>query len=199
MPSAGQVAQSPLALATLEECLRARRSRRSFCPEPLTDDELARLCWAGQGITGDDGLRTAPSAGAIHPLEMYAVTGQGMFRYEPADDVLVRIVAGDRRPALCAAAYGQDVVGLAAATLVLVAVEGRMEVRYGERTRRYQLIEAGHIAQNVLLAAAASRICAVPVGAFVDDAVRDALDLPGDRAPVYLVALGRDAEASAGR
>lgn len=194
MPSTNLVAQSPLATASLEECLRARRSGRSFCPEPLTEAELARLCWAGQGITGPEGLRTAPSAGGIHPLEVYVVAVTGMYRYDAEADTLVRMTPADRRPALCAAAYSQDVIGLAAATLVLTAIEGRMEARYGERTRRYQLIEAGHVAQNVLLAAVAMGVCAVPVGAFVDDAVRDALDLPADRAPVYLVALGRRRE-----
>lgn len=190
MVSGPPVKPSPLALASLEECLLRRRSGRTFCPDPLREDELARLCWAGQGITSPDGGRTAPSAGGIHPLELYAVTQSGVLHYEPGEDRLVPVLPGDRRPALCSAAGGQDVIGLAAATLVLVAAGGVMEPRYGQRSRRYELIEAGHVAQNVLLAAAALGICAVPVGAFDDLAVGEALFLPDDRIPVYLVALG---------
>ncbi len=190
MVSGPAIKPSPLATATLEDCLKHRRSRRSFCPEPLAEDELLRLCWAGQGITSAEGGRTAPSAGGIHPFELYAVTPSGTFRYDPEIERLERIMPGDRRPTLCMAAGSQDVIGLAGAILVLVAAEGRMEPRYGQRSRRYELIEAGHVAQNILLAAAAMGICAVPVGAFDDLAVADALFLAEDHSPIYLVALG---------
>jgi len=190
MVSGPVIAEPSLAAATLEDCLLRRRSRRSFCPEPLTGDELARLCWAAQGTTSEDGGRTAPSAGGIHPLELYAVTPVGVFLYDPLQDCLARVLTGDRRPVLCTAAGSQDVIGLAATTLVLVAIEGMMEPRYGQRSRRYELIEAGHVGQNVLLAAAALDLCAVPVGAFDDAAVADALLLPDGRSPVYLIALG---------
>ena len=101
---------------------------------------------------------------------------------------------GDHRPALCTAAESQDVIGLAAATIVLVAVEGRMDPRYGARSRRYELMESGHVAQNILLAATAMGICATPVGALDDGAVRDVLDLPPSHTPVYLVALGHSSD-----
>ncbi len=191
MPSTGMVAASPLAMVTLEECLRSRRSRRDFCWDPLGVDELRRLCWAGQGVTGPAGLRTAPSAGAIHPLELYVVTPSGISHYDAMRDRLTLLRPGDRRPALCTAAESQDVIGLAPATIVVVAVEGRMEPRYGTRARRYQLIEAGHVAQNVLLAATAMGFCAIPVGALDDLAARDVLELPATHTPLYLVAVGR--------
>ena len=194
MPSAGMVAASSLGLVTLEECLRTRRSRREFCWDPLSEDELLRLCWAGQGITGPGGLRTAPSAGGIHPLELYAVTLSGVLHYEADRDRLAPVLRGDHRPALCTAAESQDVVGLAAATIAIVAVEGRMDPRYGARARRYELMESGHIAQNILLAATAMRICATPVGALDDGAVRDVLELPDSHTPVYLVALGHSSD-----
>ena len=194
MPSAGMVAASSLGLVTLEECLKTRRSRREFCWDPLSDDELLRLCWAGQGITGPGGLRTAPSAGGIHPLELYVVTPAGILHYEADGERLVPVLRGDHRPALCTAAESQDVVGLAAATIVMVAVEGRMDPRYGARSRRYELVESGHVAQNILLAATAMGICATPVGALDDGAVRDVLDLPASHTPVYLVALGHSSD-----
>ncbi len=182
---------SPLALVSLEECLEGRRSRRDFCREPLDEDVLYWLCWAGQGITDREGLRTAPSAGGIHPLELYVVAPSSVFHYDTRGDRLEVVMRGDRRPALCTAAFSQDIVGLSAATIVITAVEGRMDPRYGARARRYELIEAGHVAQNMLLAATALGLCAAPVGELDDVAVRDVLELPEAYLPLYLVAAGR--------
>ncbi len=194
MPSAELVVASTLGVKSLEECLRTRRSCHDFGWDPLTEQELLGLCWAGQGITGPGGQRTAPSAGAVHPLELYVVAGTGIFHYEPEANRLEQVARGDRRPALCAAAQSQDVIGLAPATLVIVAVEGRMDPRYGARSRHYELVETGHVAQNVLLAATAMGICATPVGALDDSAVRDVLDLPPNHTPLYLVAVGHGAD-----
>jgi SagB-type dehydrogenase family enzyme len=191
MPTTEMVAASPLALVSLEDCLRGRRSRRDFCRDSIDTDDLGRLCWAGQGVTGADGLRTAPSAGGVHPLELYVVSPVGVLHYDAPADRLDPVLGGDRRPALCTAALSQDAVGLAAASIVIVAVEGRMDPRYGARARRYELIEVGHVAQNILLAATAMGVCAAPVGALDDVAVRDVLDLPASHLPVYIVAVGR--------
>ncbi len=185
------IVSSPLALVSLEDCLHGRRSRRDFCRETVGEDDLHRLCWAGQGVTDTEGLRTAPSAGGVHPLELYVVASSGIFHYDAPSDVLEAVLRGDRRPALCTAALSQDVVGLAAATIVIVAVQGRMDLRYGARARRYELIEAGHVAQNMLLAATAMGLCAAPVGALDDLATRDVLELPDEYLPLYLVAVGR--------
>lgn len=194
MPSTELVAASTLGVKSLEECLRTRRSCHDFGWDPLTGDELLGLCWAGQGITGPGGQRTAPSAGGVHPLELYVVTAAGILHYEAEANRLESVGRGDRRPALCTAAQSQDVIGLAAATVVIVAVEGRMDPRYGARSRHYELVETGHVAQNVLLAATAMGICATPVGALDDAAVRDVLDLPANHTPLYLVAVGHGAD-----
>jgi len=191
VPSSSMVVASPLALLSLEACLSGRRSRRDFGRDSLGEDDLLRLCWAGQGVTGPDGLRTAPSAGGIHPLELYAVSDAGVLHYDALTHQLRPTLSGDRRPALCAAAMSQDAVGLAAVSIVIVAVEGRMEPRYGARARRYELIEAGHVAQNILLAATAMGVSSVPVGALDDAAVRDVLELPETHAPLYIVSVGR--------
>jgi SagB-type dehydrogenase family enzyme len=188
---------SGLDLVSLETCLRGRRSRRELCRRPLGEEELRTLCWAGQGVTGPGGLRTAPSAGGIHPLELYVVTPTGVLHYEAESDRFERVLRGDRRPELCTAAESQDVVGLAGDTVVVVAVEGRMDRRYGARSRRYELVEAGHVGQNILLAATALHLCASPVGALDDLAVREVLELPADHTPLYLIALGREAAPAA--
>ncbi|MGC8633631.1 MAG: SagB/ThcOx family dehydrogenase [Candidatus Limnocylindrales bacterium] len=197
MPSVEAASIAGLDLVSLGACLRGRRSRRDLCRKPLSEEELRALCWAGQGITGPGGLRTAPSAGGIHPLELYVVTPTGVLHYEAETDRFARVLRGDRRPELCTAAESQDAVGLAGATVVLVAVEGRMDRRYGARSRRYELVEAGHVGQNILLAATAFHLCASPVGALDDLAVRDVLELPPDHTPLYLITLGRETAPAA--
>jgi SagB-type dehydrogenase family enzyme len=177
---------------TLEEVLAQRRSVREFVDTPLTEAELGQLLWAAQGITHPAGLRTVPSAGALYPLEVYAVTRAGVYRYEPEGHRLVVQVEGDVRPALHAAALRQDAVLNAAVVIVITAVYARTVQKYGEeRSPRYVHLEAGHAAQNVLLQAVALGLGAVPIGAFYDEQVQQVLALPSDHAPLYLIPVGR--------
>lgn len=177
---------------SLEEAIAARRSVREFLPDPLKPEELSQLLWAAQGVTSRDGRRTAPSAGALYPLETYVVLPNGCFRYDPARHRLVPVSGEDRRAALCRAALDQPCIAGAPAVIVLAADFERTKAKYG-RTRgpRYVHMEAGHAAQNVLLEATALGLGAVPVGAFDDAGVRAALELPPDREPLYLIPVGR--------
>ena len=182
---------------SLEHALRERRSLREFGKTALTREEISQLLWAAQGITSRDGLRTAPSAGALYPLELYLVAGMvrdldsGIYKYAPGGHKLVKIVAGDRRRELASAAHGQDCVADAAAVLVFAAAERRTTRKYGSRGVRYVHIETGHAAQNVFLQATALGLGAVVVGAFDDDRLRETLKLPEGEAPLYLMPLGR--------
>lgn len=177
---------------SLEEALAARRSVRSFGDAPLTPAEIGQLLWAAQGVTSSEGGRTAPSAGARYPLEVYAVTAAGIDRYLPTEHALERVASGDHRPGLEAAALGQAAVGEAPLVLVITAVPARTAERYGEgRAVRYVDLEAGHAAQNVLLQATALGLGAVPVGAFDDDAVARLLGLRAGESPRYLLPVGR--------
>lgn len=175
---------------SLEEALAARRSIRDFSAEPLDDAELSQLLWATQGVTAERGGRTAPSAGALYPLEIYLVTAQGWFHYAPNGHHLVEVGVGDVRPQLAAAALGQGAVAAAAAVFVVTAVYERTAVKYGARAERYVHLEAGHAAQNLLLQAVADGLAAVPIGAFVDADVQSVLTLPADHEPLYLVPVG---------
>jgi len=178
----------PLAL---EQALARRRSVRAFEERPLTLAEVSQLMWAAQGVTNPGGLRTAPSAGALYPLEVYVATAEGSYRYVPAEHALVAVVSGDRRPALWQAALRQDAVRQAPAVFVIAAVFERTERKYGpERTPRYVHLEAGHAAQNLLLQAVALDLGAVPIGAFDDGGVQAALSLPADHRPLYLIPVG---------
>jgi SagB-type dehydrogenase family enzyme len=176
---------------TLEEALAQRRSVREFSDTPLTLTELGQLLWAAQGMTHPSGLRTAPSAGALYPLEVYAVTRQAAYHYLPRGHQMTMYIQGDVRSALHAAALRQDPVLKAPAVIVIAAVYARTAQKYGEeRSPRYVHLEAGHAAQNVLLQAVALNLGAVPTGAFEDDKVQQALALPSDQQPLYLIPVG---------
>lgn len=182
---------APTGPLSLEEALARRRSVREFDTIPLTMAELGQLLWAAQGITDERGFRTAPSAGALYPLEVYAVTADGIFHYEPPGHRLAQVSAGDARQALQKAALDQKAVGQAPALFVIAAVYGRTARKYGaERSPRYVHLEAGHAAQNLLLEAAALGLGAVPIGAFDDKEVQQALGLPADHEPLYLIPTG---------
>ncbi len=176
---------------SLEEALAGRRSVRAFGDTPLTPAEIGQLLWAAQGVTSTDGKRTAPSAGALYPLEIYAVLPDAVYHYEPKGHTLSVHLAGDRRRALGTAALGQAAASKAPVVIVIAAVNERTARKYGaERTPRYVHLEAGHAAQNVLLQAVALNLGAVPIGAFNDKQVQDALKLPADQQPLYLLPVG---------
>ncbi len=175
---------------TLEEALQKRESYRRFSGDPLSRKELSQVLWAAQGLTRGWGARTAPSAGALFPLETYAVLADGVYHYLPGKHEILRLSDLDRREVLAAAALGQEFIRQAPVTIATAVVLERIARKYGSRGERYALIEAGHAAQNVLLEATALGLGAVPVGAFHDEAVRKALGLPEDHKPVYLIPVG---------
>jgi SagB-type dehydrogenase family enzyme len=176
---------------TLEEALLRRRSVREFTEEDITLDELAQLLWAAQGITNPAGYRTAPSAGALYPLEVYAASHEGVYHYDPAGHRLKIHLQGDVRPPLYAAALRQEPLLNAPVVFVITAIYERTEIKYGrERGPRYVHLEAGHAAQNLLLQAVALDLAAVPIGAFQDDQVKQVLSLPADHQPLYLIPVG---------
>lgn len=176
---------------SLEETLGRRRSVRFFGSDPISPAEVSQLLWAAQGITDPTGKRTAPSAGALYPLETYAVTPDGIFHYDPAAHALVVVRPGDHREELYDAALMMDSVRRAPLTIALAAVHARTEARYArDRAPRYVHLEAGHAAQDILLQAVALGLGAVPIGAFLDEEVGEVLGLPSDQSPLYLVSIG---------
>lgn len=176
---------------SLEEALARRHSVREFTRESLTDRELSQLLWAAQGVTDAEGRRTAPSAGALYPLEVYVATASGFYHYEPHGHRMARTSDRDLRRAIHRAALLQDPILQAPAVFVIAAVYERTSRKYGEaRTPRYVHIEAGHAAQNLLLEAVALGLGGVPVGAFNDGEVQKALSLPADHRPLYLIPVG---------
>lgn len=179
---------------SLEETLLGRRSARAFTDQGLTLEELSQLLWATQGITAEWGGRTAPSAGALYPLEVYLVTPDALYHYLPEGHRAEVLSDEDLRIELTRAALDEPAVYGAPAVFVITAVYARTAGKYGERAERYVHLEAGHAAQNLLLQAGALGLAGVPIGAFSDDDVARVLGLPADRAPLYLIPIGHSAE-----
>ena len=175
---------------SLEETLVKRRSVREYTAEPLSVEQLSQLLWACQGITHPAGLRTAPSAGALYPLDVYVATADAAYHYIPQGHKLQLVSRGDARPALSKAAVGQEPPAKAPAVFVITGVYQRTAQKYGERAQLYVHLEAGHAAQNILLQAVALGLGGVPIGAFYEDQVQAALRLPPDHEPLYIIAVG---------
>jgi len=175
---------------SLEEAIANRRSVREFTDEPLSREEISQLLWAAQGFTDPRGLRSAPSAGALYPLELYVAVADGAYHYLPQGHALQVVSEEDLRHDLWEAGLRQGALQQAPAIFVVAAVYQRTEAKYGERAERYVKLEAGHAAQNILLQAVALELGAVPIGAFYDDQVQAALAMPLDHQPLYLIPVG---------
>jgi len=176
---------------SLEQAIEKRVSVRSFTEQPLSLEQIGQLLWSGQGLRDALGHRTVPSAGALFPLELYLVIEEGVYHYLPERHQMEQHVEGDMRSSLSSAALGQEFVAQAPTTLLLTAVFSRIETKYGkERAPQYIYLEAGHAAQNILLQATALGLDGVPVGAFYEEQVSKALQLPGAHYPLYLIPLG---------
>lgn len=182
---------------SVEAALVQRRSVRAYSGENLTIEELSQLLWAAQGITEPWGGRTAPSAGALYPLELYVVVGNvtdldaGVYQYRPANHELEKTRDGDVRAALAGAALNQGFIGDAAIDLVIFGVFNRTTVKYRERGIRYVYMEAGHAAQNVYLQAESLDLGTVTIGAFDDPAVQQIVGMQEQGRPLYIMPVGR--------
>jgi len=182
---------------SIEETLVRRRSIRDYTHEPLTLEEVSQLLWAGQGITSDWGGRTAPSAGALYPIELYVIVGDvknlaaGLYKYKPERHELVMVLEGDIRSRLADSALGQSPVKHGAVDIVLTSVYDRTTRKYGDRGIRYVLIEIGHAGQNICLQATAMELGSVMIGAFHDEEVSSLLKLPREETPLYIIPIGR--------
>jgi len=182
---------------SVEEALARRRSIRAYSGDNLTREEVSQLLWAAQGITAPWGGRTAPSAGALYPLELYVVVGdvegidKGVYRYSPEEHELEKVRDGDIRTELADAALGQECVRDAAIALVFAAVYERTTVKYKERGIQYVHLEAGHAAQNVYLQAVSLDLGTVTIGAFVDSEVKKIMNIGEQEDPLYIMPVGR--------
>jgi len=181
---------------SLEEAINKRRSERTFRDVHLTAEDLSQILWAAQGKTDPGGLRTAPSAGAQYPLDIYVVIGKvkgsskGLYHYDPQRHSLRLLHEGELRRTLAEACLGQMFIADAPIVIVITAEYGRITDRYGERGVRYAHMEVGHVGQNIYLQAEVLGLGTVVIGAFRDRAVSKSLRLPEKHRPLYVMPVG---------
>jgi len=179
---------------SLEEALARRRSVRSFIGRSIPIEAVGQVLWAAQGVTGEGGRRTSPSAGALFGLEAYVASAEYLAHYQVSGHELTVLLREDVRTALARAAWGQSFVSRAPLVVALTGILKRIAGKYGEeRGARYLAMEAGHAAQNILLQAEALGFAGVPVGAFDDAAMDAVLGLGPEEQTLYLLPIGRAA------
>jgi SagB-type dehydrogenase family enzyme len=182
---------------SVEKALRERRSVRSYKDQPLELAEISQILWSAQGITSTRGFRTAPSAGALYPLEMNVVAGNvqnlppAIYKYRPQEHALLEIIPGDKRAQLSHAALHQSCIRNAPAVMLFCAVYERTTGKYGQRGIRYADMEIGHAAQSACLQAIALGLQTAVIGAFRDEEVKVIANLPADEQPLYFLPVGR--------
>ncbi len=194
----------PLGKVTVEEALQKRRSIRDYSDEPLSLEELSLLLHLTDGITlwrYGIGFRTAPSAGALYPIEIYLVVNRvkglkpGIYHYRVRTHSLELIKEGNFGQEMVHACVGQEMPGTAAITFILTAVFQRIRWKYRERAYRYILLEGGHIGQNIYLGATAMGLGACAIGAFLDDSINNLIGVDGqEEAVIYVLTVGKTAK-----
>ena len=192
---------------SIEKVLHERRSVRKYTDEPVTLEEVSQLLWSAYGITYTKeglpdfirgGFKTAPSAGARYPLELYLVVGNvkgllpGIYWYVPEGHLIHRLADGDIRSDLMAACLSQPFAGEAPVSIVWSAVYERCTEKYGERGHdRYVCMDLGHSAQNVYLQCGSLGLGTCAIGAFSDDALKKLIGMTAEEVPLYVMPVGR--------
>jgi SagB-type dehydrogenase family enzyme len=182
------------------EALKRRRSVRSFSSKPLLMDELSFILWASTGAQRSErgyDFRTVPSAGALYPIETYLVVnnveelGKALYHYSIEAHALEELKTGDFAEKLAHAALEQKMCVNAQVVLIWTAVFGRSKWKYAQRAYRYVYLEAGHIAQNLALAATSVGLGSCQIGAFFDEEVNQILGIDSkDESAIYLSVIG---------
>jgi len=185
----------------LDLALHRRKSVRSFETEPLTQDHLSYLLWACTGITRRERgfeFRTAPSAGGLYPIETYVVVNNvedvapGIYHYHIPDHALELVRKGALGPEVGRSALDQDLCAKAPLVLIWTGIFERSRWKYDQRAYRYVYLDAGHLAQNLALAAVALDLGSCQIAATYDDEVNELLGVDGEEESVlYLSVVGR--------
>ncbi|MGE3921044.1 MAG: SagB/ThcOx family dehydrogenase [Gammaproteobacteria bacterium] len=182
---------------SVEKALTYRRSIRTYKEGALTLQQLSQLLWSAQGITSNTGERTAPSEGALYPLEIYVVTGNveglkaGLYHYLPQQHALELKMIGNNRAGLTQAGFKQNSIKDGAIDIVITGVYKRTTEKYGDRGKRFVHMEAGHAAENLYLQAYSLNLGMVSIGGFDESAVKKLLALLEEETPLYIVPIGK--------
>jgi SagB-type dehydrogenase family enzyme len=191
---------------SLDDCLKRRKSVRSYSEESVSQEQLLYLLWAAAGIQRRERgheYRTAPSAGALYPIETYLIVNnvekleKGLYHYNVKMHALEALRLEDLAEEIVSAALGQEMCSDAAVVFVWTAVFNRSKWKYGQRAFRYVYVDVGHMGQNLALAAASMRLGSCQVGAFFDDEVNGIIDVDGiEESSVYMSVVGHPRQTS---
>jgi SagB-type dehydrogenase family enzyme len=193
--------RSKIDTLTLDEALLKRRSVRHYAKDPLTADQVSYLLWASNGLQRKERgfeFRTAPSAGALYPIETYVIANRvegvsaGVYHYSVQRHCLEVISEGDVSSEIAIAALGQRMCLEAPAVIVWTGVFQRARWKYGQRAYRYVYLDAGHIGENLALAATAIGLGSCQVGALFDEEVNKIIGVDGtEESVVYMSVVGK--------
>ena len=180
--------------------IQNRISIRDFSKKPLSKEQLSYLLWASTGIQRKERgfeYRTAPSAGALYPIETYILinnvdsVAQGVYHYNIKHNYLEELKKGNFRSAITRAALDQSMCFRAAAVFIWSAIFNRSKCKYGQRAYRYIYLDAGHIAENLALSATSINLGTCQIAALYDDEVNKIIDVDGiDESTIYLSVVG---------
>ena len=179
---------------SFETALKNRKSVRDFKDDPLSLEQVSQLLWAAHGVSHGSTYYTVPSAGALYPLEIYIIAerienfGPGLYHYLPIGHKIQLLRSGSFLKTVSNVAYGQRALSNCPVVFIISGVISRSEKKYRERARRYVQIEVGHAGQNILLQAVALGLGSVPMGAFIDEQLKEKLSIEGE--PFYLLPVG---------
>jgi SagB-type dehydrogenase family enzyme len=200
-PTIDLSSRTKIETSSLDEALLKRKSVRHFSHDAMSTDQLSYLLWASCGLQRTERgmeFRTAPSAGALYPIETYVVVNRvlgvspGVYHYSVPRHCLEVLREGDFSSETAIAALGQRMCLEAAAVIVWTAVFQRSKWKYGQRAYRYIYLDAGHIGGNLALAATAIGLGSCQVGALFDDEVNSIIGVDGhEESVVYMSVIGR--------
>ena len=180
------------------EVLRRRKSIRAFSNQPLSLDDLGFLLWASTGIQRvEQGyeFRTAPSAGALYPIETYIAANNiedadsGIYHYNIKNHYLEEVTAGNFGDTLAHSALSQQICATASVVFIWTAIFERSKWKYKQRAYRYIYLDAGHIAENLALAAASINCGSCQIGAFFDDEINSIVGIDGTAESTILLSV----------
>lgn len=184
---------------SLDRVLASRRASGPLGEELPPARALGHVLEVSHGITGEDARGPVPSAGGLQALELYLAAWSpgwlppGWYHYDRAAHALATIAAGADRGGVAAILPSLEMVRGGALCVILVGDHARVAARYGKRAQRFLLLEAGHLMQNLCLAAHAARLCAIPLGGFYERAIARSLQLPRTDRVLYAGVLGEPA------
>ena len=189
---------TPLANMSLHKALKQRKSIRGYHNTPLNKKALSYLLWASTGISRREGgyeFRTAPSAGALYPIETYLVVNNvenvqlGVYHYNIQHHYLEMLKEGDYSETIAHAALDQGMCADAPVVFIWTAIFQRMKWKYDQRAYRYIYLDVGHIAENLALTATSLRLGSCQIGSLFDDEVNQVIDVDGTEESVVFISV----------